>query len=60
MKWLHGASFSISLRNADLNGFCDVEMLGFGVNGQERILETPSVQKAQGQDLWAERAALGS
>ena len=40
-------------------------MLGSGVNGQERILEVSSVQrggffiKAWGEDLWAERAALG-
>ena len=42
----------------------DVEMLGFRANGQERILETSSVQKggftkAQEQNPWAERAALG-
>ena len=38
--------------------------LGFKVYGQERILEMSLVQKgfikAPGQDLWAERAALGS
>ena len=38
--------------------------LGFEDDGQERILETSLMQKgdfikAQGQDPWAERAALG-
>ena len=38
-------------------------MLGFGADGQERILETTLVQKggfirAPRQDPWAERAAL--
>ena len=43
----------------------DVEkMLEFRTNGQERILEMSSVQKhsfikAQRQNPWAERAALG-
>ena len=42
----------------------DVEMLGFGADSQEKILETSAVQeggfiKAQGQDPWVERAALG-
>lgn len=32
-------------------------MLGFEAHGQERILK---VQKARGQDPWAEGAALGS
>ena len=41
------------------------KMLGFGVNGQERILETSLVQKGGfikvwGQDPQAERAVLGS
>ena len=40
-------------------------MLGSQADGQERILGTSLVQKggfikAQGQDPWAERAALGS
>ena len=40
-------------------------MLGFEAKGQESILESSLVQKggfikAQGQDLQAERAALGS
>ena len=40
------------------------DMLGFRANSEERILETSLVQKggfikAQGHDLWAERAALG-
>ena len=40
-------------------------MLGFKINGQEKILEMPLVQKggfikARGWDLWAERAALGA
>ena len=45
---------------------CDVRCWGTGANGQERIVETSSVQKkgglikAQGQDLWAERAILES
>jgi len=39
--------------------------LGFEANSQERILETPLVQKgdfikAWGWDPWAERVALGS
>ena len=39
-------------------------MLGFGADGQERIVEMSLVQKgdfmkARGQDLWVERAALG-
>ena len=39
-------------------------MWGQGANGQERILETFSVQEgafviAWGQELWPERAALG-
>lgn len=43
----------------------DVEMLGFRMNGPERILKTPSVHKrgvtkGWGQDPRAERAALGS
>jgi len=43
----------------------DVEMLESGAQGQERILEMSLVQKggfikARGQDLWAERAVLGS
>lgn len=38
--------------------------MGFRAHGQERILETSSVQKggfikAQRQDPWAERATLG-
>ena len=42
----------------------DVEMLGLGAEGQERMLESSSVQKcglikARGQDSGAERAALG-
>ena len=42
----------------------EVGNVGVRGDGQERILETSSVQKgsfikAQGQDLWAERAALG-
>ena len=42
----------------------DVEMVRFRANGQERILETFSVQKggfikARGQDPWAERAVRG-
>ena len=41
------------------------KMLAFEANGQERILERSLVQKgdfteAQGQEPWAERAALGS
>ena len=41
------------------------EILGLEADSQERILETSLVQKggfikARGQDLWAERAALGS
>ena len=41
------------------------KMLGFRADSGERILETSSVQnygliKAQGQDLWAEKAALRS
>ena len=40
-------------------------MLGFRANGPERILEMSLVQKGgfikvQGQDPWADRAALGS
>ena len=40
------------------------EVLGFGADGQERILEMSSMQKgsfikAQGHKLWAERAAQG-
>ena len=40
-------------------------MLGFEANGQEKILEMSLVQKggfikAWGQNLWAEKAALGS
>ena len=40
-------------------------MLGFEAYGQERIFEISLVEKgdcilAQGQDLWAERAPLGS
>ena len=40
-------------------------MVGFGANGQERILEDifgakkGDFLKAQGQDPWTERAALG-
>lgn len=41
------------------------KILGFEAKGQERIPESSLVQncsftKAQGQDPWAERAALGS
>ena len=41
------------------------KMLGFKTDGQERILEMSLVHKgefikAQGQDPWVERAALGS
>ena len=41
------------------------QVLGLGTDGQERILESSLVQrggfiKAQGQDPWAERAALSS
>lgn len=49
----------------DLNLDFDVgKMLGFEVNGQERILELSLVQKggsikARGRDPWVERAALG-
>ena len=42
----------------------DVGMLGFGADGQERILEISLVQKggfikAQAKNPWAETAALG-
>ena len=41
------------------------KMLGFEADGQEKILEMALVQKggfikAQGQDPWAKRGALGS
>ena len=42
----------------------DVETLGFGADGQGRMLEMCSMQKrgfikVQGEDSWAERAELG-
>lgn len=42
----------------------DVETLGFGADGQGRMLEMCSMQKCgfikvQGEDSWAERAELG-
>ena len=53
------------VKNHCLIGEIDTEMLGFRVNSQERILEKSLRQKggfikAQGQDFWVERAALGS
>lgn len=49
-----------------MSGHIDVgKMLGLRADGQERLLKTSFVQKADfikawGQDLWTERATLGS
>ena len=58
------ATCSLKCALAPSNLDSDVEMLGFGADSQQRILELPAVQKgvfiiAQGQGLWTDRAAPG-
>ena len=62
---LEGKGSVSSQKLEQLCPFVVGKMLGFKADSQESILETSLVQKcglikAQEQDLWAERATLGS